>query len=267
MSLDLDKRHRAMLREMGIRVWSPMVAMDAAPVAAPHPASAVQPAAARVAEPAVPSAQTVHPPVAIDAVAARARSAPVPGPATPSPITRPQTAPAASAQVLASDSAAWQMGQALALYAETATAGGPRWLVLAETPASARQGDFNPFDGDAGKLLDNMLRAARLHTAGSVMLAPLSRQAGGPDAATVAQSLPALITSAAPDLVLVMGRLASQALLQSTLPFGKLRGQVHSLHGVKLVVTHDAPYLLRNTLDKGKAWDDLCLAMSVFTAA
>lgn len=159
------------------------------------------------------------------------------------------------------------MGEALALYADTATVGGPRWLVLAETPASALKDDFNPFEGDAGKLLDNMLRAARLPTAGSVMLVPLSRQASGPHATSVAAALPALLARVAPDLVLVMGRLASQALLQSTLPFGKLRGQVHGLYGAKLVVTHDAPYLLRNTLDKGKAWDDLCLAMSVIAAA
>jgi len=41
---------------------------------------------------------------------------------------------------------------------------------------------------------------------------------------------------------------------------------VHALHGRKTVVTHDAPYLLRCPADKAKAWDDLCLAMSLVTA-
>lgn len=54
-------------------------------------------------------------------------------------------------------------------------------------------------------------------------------------------------------------------LLQSTEPLGKLRGQVHALHGVQAVVTYDAPYLLRTWADKAKAWDDLCLAMSLVT--
>jgi DNA polymerase len=159
------------------------------------------------------------------------------------------------------------MGEALALYAETATGQGARWLVLAETPASALQGGFNPFDGDAGQLLDNMLRATKLDKAGAVMLAPLARQAAtqGMPGADLASSLAEVIAAAKPDLVLVMGRMASQALLQSSEPFGKLRGQIHSLHGVKVVVTHDAPYLLRNPLDKGKAWEDLCLAMSVIS--
>lgn len=245
MSLNLDKRHRAMLREMGVRVWSPMEAVTAAVVEAAPPAVAAAP------EPAV------HPPVAIDAVAARARSAPV----VPAPVAGPR--PAAAPSAAGSEAPTWQMGEALALYADTANTQGARWLVLAETPASALQGGFNPFDGDAGKLLNNMLRAAKLHTAGSVTLAPLARQ--GAAGAGMAASLPDVMASARPDLVLVMGRLASQAVLQSNEPLSKLRGQVHQLHGVKLIVTLDAPYLLRNPLDKAKAWEDLCLAMSVIS--
>ncbi len=250
--MNLDKRQRAMLREMGVRVWSPMAAVEAAPVAVP-----LQPQAL-----AAMPAPAVHAPVAIDSVAAKARSAAPANPVSPAPPARPQTAPAPAA-----GSAVWQMGEALALYADTATGQGARWLVLAETPASALQGGFSPFDGDAGQLLDNMLRAAKLDKAGSVMLAPLSRQATaqGMAGSDMASSLPRLVASAKPDLILVMGRLASQALLQSSEPFGKLRGQIHNLQGVQVVVTHDAPYLLRNPLDKGKAWEDLCLAMRVIS--
>lgn len=162
--------------------------------------------------------------------------------------------------------AAWRMGNAQALYADAAHAEGARWLVLAETPAAALQREsFNPFEGDAGKLLDNMLRATRLHKAGMVLLAPLVRQAASGAGAGLPEALPALVASAQPDVVLVMGRLAAQAVLQSTEPFGKQRGQLHSLHGARMVVTYDATYLLRNPADKGKAWDDLCLAMNLVT--
>jgi hypothetical protein len=51
--------------------------------------------------------------------------------------------------------------------------------------------------------------------------------------------------------------------LPSTEPFGKLRGQVHRLHAVKTIVTYDANYLLHRPADKARAWDDLCLAMSL----
>ena len=72
-----------------------------------------------------------------------------------------------------------------------------------------------------------------------------------------------LFASVRPDVVLVMGRLAAQAVLQSNEPLGKLRGRVHELHGMQAIVTHDAAYLLRTPLDKAKVWEDLCLAMSV----
>jgi uracil-DNA glycosylase family 4 len=156
------------------------------------------------------------------------------------------------------------MGEAQALYADAAHGEGARWLVLAETPAAALQREpFNPFEGEAGKLLDNMLRAARLHKAGVVLIAPMARGAAAGAGASLPEALHALVAGAQPDVVLVMGRLAAQALLQSSEPFGKLRGQVHGLHGAKTVLTYDATYLLRNPADKAKAWDDLCLAMGL----
>ncbi|WP_411879602.1 uracil-DNA glycosylase family protein [Polaromonas sp. YR568] len=247
MSLDLDKRHRAMLREMGVRVWLPMSAPPAA-------------------EAVVEAAVAVAPQEAMPAAAPAVREAPPPVRTAPAPARPPVAAPQAVAREAAapaSTSGAWSMGAAQALYAEAAHAEGARWLVLAETPAAALQREpFNPFEGEAGKLLDNMLRAARLNKAGVVLLAPLVRGAAAGGGAALPEALPALLASAQPDVVLVMGRLAAQALLQSSEPFGKLRGQVHALHGAQTVVTYDATYLLRNSSDKAKAWDDLCLAMS-----
>ena len=167
--------------------------------------------------------------------------------------------PAADAPV--SPQAAWQLGDAQALYAPGTQPGGLRWLVLAETPASALQQSV--FDGDAGRLLNNMLRAARLHQADAVLFAPLVRQAGAPVSPEFLAALAALVERAQPDVVLVMGRLAALALLPSHEPFGRLRGRVHALHGVNTLVTYDAAYLLRTPADKPKAWDDLCLAMSL----
>jgi uracil-DNA glycosylase family 4 len=247
MSLDLDKRHRAMLREMGVRVWLPLSAPPAA-------------------EAAVEAAIAAAPQEAIPAAAPAVREAPPSVRTAPAPVRAPVAAPQAEAREAVTtnpSSGAWSMGAAQALYAEAAHAEGARWLVLAETPAAALQREaFSPFEGDAGKLLDNMLRAARLHKAGVVLLAPLVRGAAAGVGAALPEALPALLASAQPDVVLVMGRLAAQALLQSSEPFGKLRGQVHALHGAQTVVTYDATYLLRNPSDKAKAWDDLCLAMS-----
>ena len=228
MSLELDKRQRAMLREMGIRLWQPPGAASEA--AAPPPAAAVRPAA------------------------------PPPAP-TPSVVTAPsggsaQGAPTATGSV-------WTLGAARAVY-EPAAGASARWLLLIETPADSAAAD--PLAGDTGKLLDNMLRAAGLPNSARAAWVPVQRlvSAAGPDSGepgpALQISLSALVQAEKPDVLLIMGRLAAQALLQTAEPLGKLRGQKYQLAGVPAFVTYDAAYLLRSLPDKARAWDDLCLA-------
>ena len=260
MSLNLDKRQRAMLREMGVRVWQPLAA-PAAVLAAPESIAAdarETSAGSHFDAKNQPSGAVVTPtaPLAPVAPAARRDAAPVRSALPPAAVAVPS-----AADTPVSPHASWQLGDAQALYAPAAQPGSLRWLVLAETPASSLQQPV--FDGDAGRLLNNMLRAARLHQGDAALFAPLVRQAGVPVSPEFSAALAALVERARPDVVLVMGRLAALALLQSHEPFGRLRGRVHSLHGVKTIVTYDAPYLLRTPADKGKAWDDLCLAMSL----
>ena len=241
MSFELDKRQRAMLREMGVQVWLPQ-----APVA--HVQTAVKALAAVIeSQPASKALPPAAPVAKVLPVAAEVR--------TPSPA-----APVRSG----GEAPSWSLGDAQALYADTAVAGGARWLVLAEMPAAALLAPV--FQGDAGKLLDNMLRAARLPMAGAVLLAPVVRHAAAPPGEAFSAALAALIDQARPDIMLVMGRMASQALLGSTEPLGRLRGQVQPLHGARAVVTYDATYLLRAPADKAKAWDDLRLAMRLASA-
>lgn len=245
MSIHLDKRQRAMLREMGVRVWLPATRPTEPPA---EPATAIDSGAvsAHFARPASHFNNKISD-----------IGTPLPRVASP-----PRMAAAARAEAPSGKSSAtWRLGAARPLYADTAQAAGARWLVLAETPAAALNDD--PFHGDAGKLLGNMLRAARLHQAGAVLFAPLARMAAAGSAPDLFAALSELLANARPDLVLVMGRLAALALLGSAEPFGKLRGQVHRLQGANTIVTYDASYLLRNPGDKARAWEDLCLAMSL----
>jgi uracil-DNA glycosylase len=268
MSLALDKRQRAMLREMGVRLWQPPTTAAAAPTESPSPAS---PASATNLI-AAGARNTLA--GGTNDVDLTVKTAVSPAPRAASAVTPAPTRRNATADYVASPAApGWQLGAAQTLYADAAAlktdATGPRWLVLGETPAaSLRKPAFDPFEGDAGKLLGNMLRAAGLHKsgqpgeAGPVMLAPLARlAAGGVSPTALPEELAALIAQTRPDVILVMGRLAAQAVLQSSEPLGKLRGHVHHLHGIKTVVTYDAAVLLRSPLDKAKAWEDLCLAM------
>lgn len=248
MTLQLDPRQRAMLREMGVRVWLPA-----------EPVTAIESRAARAAD--ARTAANFHDAKPALKAIARTPIEPPPPRAPAAPVrSAPVSAPGAVAAA-AGQPTAWRLGDARSLYSEVEAqaAPGARWLVLAETAPAALAAD--PLQGEAGKLLGNMLRAARMRRSGAVLLAPLLRHAGANTDFSAA--LAALVAREQPDLVLVMGRLAAQAVLPGDQPFGKLRGQVHRLHGANTIVTYDAPYLLRNPADKAKAWDDLCLAMSL----
>ncbi len=70
-----------------------------------------------------------------------------------------------------------------------------------------------------------------------------------------------------PRIILAMGRFAVQALLRSDEAIGRLRGRVHRYQGVPLVVTYHPAYLLRNLTDKARAWEDLCLAAATAEGA
>jgi len=249
-TLKLDARRRAMLDEMGVKVWWPMpevaeaapAAMEAAAAAEPPPAPAVRERAPSVAE--VPAAPAARPAAA------------------PAPAARP-TAPALLAQ-----GAAVLVDTPRRLYAEAAAeAAQGGWLVVADMPPEADGRHGEPFAGDAGKLLDNMLRALQLHdgkTPVHLMRTHRGVGAGQPGSPRpMDEAFAEHAAALAPSLVLAMGPLAAQSLMQSTDPLGKLRGRalpLPSASGVPVVATYHPAYLLRNPADKARAWADLCLA-------
>ncbi|MGJ7613218.1 MULTISPECIES: uracil-DNA glycosylase [unclassified Variovorax] len=257
-TLKLDARQRAMLDEMGVKVWWPV------------------PEVAEAAEAA---------PVAIETVAAHADVArvseqneagmPVAAP-PPAPVARPAMAPAPVARPVATpqtQGAAVLVEAPCRLYAEAGAEpaqGG--WLVVADMPPEADGRHGEPFAGDAGRLLDNMLRALKLHDGRApVHLVRTHRgvaagQPGSPRAMDEAFGEHA--AALAPRVVLAMGPLAAQGLMQSADPLGKLRGRVVPLAGVdgaSVVATYHPAYLLRNPADKARAWADLCLAAEQHT--
>ena len=171
-------------------------------------------------------------------------------------------------------SATWQFATPHTLYADAPPgAGGPRWLVLAETPIAALQASgFHPFDGEAGKLLDNMLRAMQLHRHPRVFLAALQRAApGGQDGSgsddDMAGQLAEAVATLQPAMVLVLGHVAARAALASTEPLGRMRAGPHTLAGCPAVVTYDPAFLLRSQDNKAAAWADLCRALATVRAA
>ena len=141
------------------------------------------------------------------------------------------------------------------------------WLIIGEAPGAEEDRRGEPFVGRAGQLLTNMLRAVGLRRA-DVYIAnvlkcrpPNNRDPRSEEVAACASFLRRQIAHIRPRIILVVGRIAAQSLLQTTTPVGRLRGRVHQFEGTPVVVTYHPAYLLRTPMDKRKSWDDLCLAM------
>lgn len=258
MSLDLDERRLAMLGEMGVRLFQPP-AIAPAPVA--PPARAV--AAASMAAP-VP----VREPSPVPAPAARAPAIPAAGTRERPPGVATMDWPALRDAV-----AGCQACKLCDNRRNTVFGVGDEqadWLIVGEAPGENEDLQGEPFVGQAGKLLDNMLRALQLDRRNKVFIANVlkCRPPGNrnPEPEEVAQCEPFLrrqVELLQPKIILAMGRFAVQSLLQTTEPIGKLRGREHAYHGVPVVVTYHPAYLLRNLPDKAKAWADLCMAAAL----
>lgn len=154
------------------------------------------------------------------------------------------------------------------------------WMFVGEAPGAEEDARGEPFVGQGGKLLDNMLASIGLTRTGqsprSVYIANVlkCRPPGNrnPEASEVAQCEPFLmrqIELVAPRVIVVMGRFAAQSLLGTDASIASLRGTVHSVAGavgprIPVVVTYHPAYLLRDLAQKARSWADLCLALEVY---
>lgn len=298
---DLDERQRAMLAEMGIRVWWPQKQPSPLPevTAVRSELDAIRPEFGTVR----PELGTVRPePVEGQAASARHQQAqPERG------ITQPERGAARTAQVQGAvpaeavplppgvDQMDW--GTLQATVAQCRACGlcqgrkntvfgvgdrSAQWMVIGEAPGENEDLQGEPFVGQAGKLLDNMLKAIGLNRAvegeqdgqAGVYIAntlkcrpPGNRNPEPVELQTCAPYLARQVALVQPKIILAMGRFAVQSLLQATEPIGKLRGRVHQYEGVPVVVTYHPAYLLRNPADKAKAWADLVLALQTVQQA
>ena len=141
------------------------------------------------------------------------------------------------------------------------------WMLIGEAPGAEEDRLGDPFVGQAGKLLDNMLAAINLSRRKNVYIANVlkCRPPGNrnPTPEEVTQCSPHLLQQIEliqPKLILAMGRFAAQTLLETGASIASLRGRVHRYAGVPLIVTYHPAYLLRTLEDKSKAWEDLLFA-------
>ncbi|APW40216.1 uracil-DNA glycosylase [Rhodoferax koreense] len=285
MSLDLDARQRAMLEEMHVHVWWPEsgegAVSAAAPVAAPGPVRAAPKniAEAMAAAPELAAAHASTPPATT--IVARASAGDIEGMDWPA-LQQAVAGCVACALSKSRKNTVFGVGPAAPADGRPPQAD---WLIIGEAPGENEDIQGEPFVGQAGKLLDNMLKAIGVsrhgaedgqpHKAACIVNVLKCRPPGNrnPAPEEVAQCAPYLrrqVELLQPKVIIAMGRFAVQSLLQDTVPdvvatpLGRLRGKVHQYHGVPVVVTYHPAYLLRSLPEKAKAWADLCLAMDVW---
>ncbi len=143
------------------------------------------------------------------------------------------------------------------------------WLFVGEAPGAEEDAQGEPFVGQAGALLDNMLAAINLKRGANVYIAnivkcrpPGNRNPQAEEAHACAPFLQRQIELMQPKLIVALGKVAAVNLLGNDASIASLRGQLLDWRGIPLIVTYHPAYLLRTLHDKAKAWEDLCFAVA-----
>jgi uracil-DNA glycosylase len=258
------ERQHALLEAIGVRLWEP----GEAPVAGPPAQAESPPPVMPVAAPVAPSNVAPSPaPTAAPALELSSRDAAI------AAMDWPQ---------LRESVAACEACSLCKTRRQTVFGVGheqAQWMIVGEAPGEQEDAQGEPFVGQAGKLLDNMLAAIGLtrsqaapeqqvFIANTLKCRPPRNRNPQPD--ELAACRPYLLRQVAlvqPRIIVAMGRFAVNAMLGSDEAIGRLRGRVHRFGNVPMIVTYHPAYLLRQLGDKAKAWEDLCLAASVVAQA
>jgi DNA polymerase len=148
------------------------------------------------------------------------------------------------------------------------------FVVIGEGPGADEDAQGKPFVGRAGQLLTKMLESIKLsrddvYITNAVKCRPPGNRNPEPDElAACAPFLAAQLGVIQPKVVLSVGSVATQALLKTREPIGKLRGRLHAYGSAVLVPTFHPAFLLRNPGQEYKrmAYEDLKLARREYDA-
>jgi uracil-DNA glycosylase len=141
-------------------------------------------------------------------------------------------------------------------------------LFIGEGPGRDEDLQGLPFVGRAGKLLTQMieamgLRRSDVYICNVVKCRPPENRA--PEKDEVAACSPFLfrqIDLVAPQVIVCLGSIASQTILETTRGISQFRGQWLEFRGRKLMATYHPAYLLRNPAAKSEVWKDLQKVMA-----
>ncbi len=151
----------------------------------------------------------------------------------------------------------------------------PDWMVIGHSPEPFNGIGQEPFAGESGELLNNMLLAAGVaqpYNQAYILNVIDKHQDFTADEKNQLETqlalrndLMSIIRDIEPKIILFVGQKSAQNLLECNDPLIIMRSKVHRLAHLDIpcVVTYYPSYLLQKLTDKRKAWNDLQLAMNV----
>jgi uracil-DNA glycosylase family 4 len=146
-----------------------------------------------------------------------------------------------------------------------------RLMFVGEAPGADEDQQGLPFVGAAGQLLNNLLsklglRREEVYIANVIKSRPPGNR--DPEADEIAACLPFLkkqIQAIRPRVIVTLGRVAAQALLNTREPLTRLRGRWQRYGDIRVMPTFHPSYLLRFPQERHKTWDDMQLVMEYLT--
>jgi len=136
-------------------------------------------------------------------------------------------------------------------------------MLIGEAPGADEDAQGEPFVGKAGQLLNKILEAIHFHREEVYICNILKCRPPGnrsPQPEEVEQCIPYLkkqIELIKPKVIVCLGLVAAQNLLQTSESLGNLRGRILEYEGIPLMVTYHPAALLRNPNWKRPAWEDV----------
>lgn len=136
-------------------------------------------------------------------------------------------------------------------------------LIIGEAPGRDEDLQGEPFVGRAGQLLNAMLSAIgfqrdQVYIANILKCRPPNNRDPKPEEAEACDPwLQQQIELIQPGVILALGRIAAQKLLNTDQSLGALRSKQYNYSGIPLIVSYHPAYLLRKPIEKRKSWQDL----------
>jgi uracil-DNA glycosylase len=148
------------------------------------------------------------------------------------------------------------------------------WLLIGDAPDENEDIAGEPFCGPSGQLLEAIFHAVGLQRERDVFLTNIVRcrppTGRDPAAAEISACAPFWRRQAeliSPSKIILLGRIAAQAVLGDHASTASLRGRIHHIvindRNVPVIATYHPSYLMRNPEHKNRAWQDWLLAKSI----